>query len=54
MRSVLALLGGIATSVIGLVVVLGSELDLAGALLIASGAAIAVLGLRGPQPRTDG
>jgi hypothetical protein len=46
MRSVLSLLGGMAVSAAGLLIVLGSTFDLAGALLIAAGVLVAGIGLR--------
>jgi hypothetical protein len=45
-RPVLALLGGIAVSAVGLIVVVGSPLDLAGVALIAAGAILAAVGYR--------
>ena len=48
MRSVLALLGGIAISAAGLAVVLGSDLDLPGVVMITAGALVAALGFRSP------
>lgn len=48
MRPVLALLGGIAISAVGLLLVIGSEMDMPGALLIAAGAIVAAFGLRPP------
>ena len=44
MRDAIALLGGLATSLIGLLVVLGSDLDLVGVALIAVGMAVAIAG----------
>jgi hypothetical protein len=46
MRSILSLLGGIAISAAGVLVVLGSPSDLAGVLLIAAGVLVALLALR--------
>lgn len=46
MRSVLSLLGGIAVSAAGLLVVVGSAYDLAGALLIAAGVIVSMIGMR--------
>ncbi len=43
MRDVFALLLGLAISIIGLVVVMASELDLPGAFLIVAGTAVAFL-----------
>lgn len=52
MRDLLALLLGLAISLIGLLVVLGSELDLPGVALIAAGVAVAALPrLRDPMHR---
>ena len=52
MRDVLALLLGLAISLIGLLVVLGSDLDLPGVALIFAGVAAAVLPrLRDPMHR---
>ena len=47
MRDVLALLVGLATSLIGLLVVLGTDMDLVGVALIAAGMAVAVFGRSG-------
>jgi hypothetical protein len=47
-RPVLALLGGIAISAAGLAVVLGSDLDLPGVVMITAGALVAAFGLRSP------
>ncbi len=46
MRPVLSLLVGLAISIVGLVVVLASELDIPGVLLIAAGVVVALLGIR--------
>ncbi|HEX5395697.1 MAG TPA: hypothetical protein VFX74_01275 [Candidatus Limnocylindria bacterium] len=46
MRPVLALLVGIAVSVVGLIVVVWSSYDIAGVLLIAAGVLVALLGVR--------
>jgi hypothetical protein len=46
MRPVVALLVGIAISVVGLIVVVSSELDIGGALLIVAGVIVALLGTR--------
>lgn len=46
MRSALSLLGGMAVSAAGVLVVIGSEQDLPGVLLIGAGVAVAALGLR--------
>jgi hypothetical protein len=52
MRDVLALLLGLAISLIGLLVVLATDLDLPGVLLIVSGVAVAFLSrLRGTAGR---
>ena len=53
MRDVLALLLGLAISSIGLLVVLATDLDLPGVLLILGGVAVAVLSrTRGAAGRT--
>jgi hypothetical protein len=46
MRPVLSLLIGLAISLLGLVVVLASALDIPGVLLIAAGVVVALLGVR--------
>ncbi len=46
MRSVLSLLGGMAISAAGILVVLGSRYDFAGVLLIGAGVLVAMLALR--------
>jgi len=46
MRSILSLLGGIAISAAGLLIVLGSAQDLAGALVIGAGVLVTLLALR--------
>lgn len=46
MRSILLLLGGAAVSFAGLLVVVGTRSDLAGALLIGAGALLAAIGPR--------
>jgi hypothetical protein len=46
MRIALSLLGGIAVSAAGLLIVLGSVYDLAGVLLIAGGVLVALVGMR--------
>jgi hypothetical protein len=46
MRSVLSLLGGIAISVAGFLVVVGSAYELPGVLLIAAGVLVSMLALR--------
>lgn len=52
MRDVLALLLGLAISLTGLLVVVGSDLDLPGVALIAAGVAVAALPrLRDPSRR---
>lgn len=43
MRRAFALLGGFAVSAVGFVVVIGSDLDLVGVLLITIGVAVALL-----------
>lgn len=43
MRRAFALLGGFAVSAVGFVVVIGSDLDLVGVLLISIGVALALL-----------
>jgi hypothetical protein len=45
-RSILALLGGMAISLTGLLVVLATTVDLGGAMMIILGSAVALLGLR--------
>ncbi len=53
MRPVLSLLVGFAISVVGLIVVLGSALDMVGVLLIAAGVVVALLGVRtSPESRS--
>lgn len=54
MRSVLSLLGGMAVSAAGILVVLASAADLAGVLLIAAGVIVAVLGPRRSAALPDG
>ena len=44
MRDVIALLAAVAVSVIGLLVVLGTDMDLVGVALIAAGMAVALIG----------
>jgi len=52
MRSIFSLLGGIAISLAGLLVVVGSSADLAGVLLIAAGVVVALLGpMSAPEHR---
>ena len=55
MRSVISLLGGMAVSAAGLLLVVGSSQDAVGVLLIGAGALVAVLGRRavhgGAQPK---
>ena len=46
MRSALALLGGMAISAAGIGVVIGSDQDLPGVLLIGAGVVVALLGMR--------
>lgn len=46
MRSALALLGGMGISAAGIGVVVGSEQEMAGVLLIAAGVVAALLGMR--------
>ena len=53
MRSVLSLLGGMAVSAAGILVVLSSAADLAGVLLIAAGVIVAILGPRHASPLPD-
>ena len=48
MRAFLALVGGAAVSLIGLLLALASDLDLLGVSLIALGALLAALGRRDP------
>jgi hypothetical protein len=53
MRPVLSLLVGFAISVVGLIVVLATTLDMVGVLLIAAGVIVAVLGVRmAPESRS--
>ena len=52
MRSIVSLLGGIAISLAGLLVVVGSAADLAGVLLITAGVVVALLGpMTSPERR---
>ncbi|HET6379893.1 MAG TPA: hypothetical protein VFH63_02505 [candidate division Zixibacteria bacterium] len=51
MRSVLALLGGLAISLTGLLVVLATAVDLGGAMLIVTGSAVALLSVRHADAR---
>lgn len=53
MRDAIALLAGLAISLIGLLVVLGTMLDLVGAGLIATGMAAALLGRSEGTMRKD-
>jgi len=53
MRSVLSLLGGMAVSAAGILIVLSSTADLAGVLLIAAGVIVAILGPRSTDPLPD-
>jgi hypothetical protein len=46
MRPILSLLGGIAISAAGLLIVQGSDEDLAGVLLIGAGVLVSLLALR--------
>jgi len=46
MRPILSLLGGIAISAAGFLIVLGSAQDLAGILLIGAGVVVSMLALR--------
>lgn len=46
MRSAISLLGGMAVSAAGVLVVIGSTQDLPGVLLITAGVVVAALGLR--------
>lgn len=46
MRSALSLLGGMAVSAAGIGVVVGTDHDLVGVLLIGAGVAVALLGMR--------
>lgn len=46
MRSALSLLGGMAISAAGVGVVVGSDQDLVGVLLIGAGVVVALLGMR--------
>lgn len=46
MRSVLSLLVGLAISIVGLIVVVGSDFDIGGVLLIAAGVIVALLGVK--------
>lgn len=54
MRSILSLLGGIAISAAGFLIVLGSAQDLAGVLVIGAGVLVTMLALRvvAVQPRS--
>jgi hypothetical protein len=52
MRPVLSLLIGIAISVLGLWVVVATELDIPGVLLIAAGVVVALLGVRTGRARS--
>jgi hypothetical protein len=51
-RSIFSLLGGIAISLAGLLVVVGSDADVAGVLLIGAGVVVAIVGpMTSPERR---